>query len=201
MPPSVVLAPAEGGGVPPEHRRLRNGLLVAQLPAALPGGPSEAGPVLPGPQLGSGRVAAIMESVVLLAEHLKLEVVAEGIETLAQLEQVEGSTAATGRASTSRTRPPRGTAVEPGGGRVRATGYDPGSVIPSSLSRNAVHVGALLDHLVGRLARAVARPSSRCGSGPGAGPACAACSVAVNLKLCAGTTRSSWSAVVTSVAG
>ncbi len=35
----------------------------------------------------------------------------------------------------------------------------------------------------------------------GAGPACAACSVAVNLKLCSGTTRSSWSAVVTNVAG
>ena len=35
----------------------------------------------------------------------------------------------------------------------------------------------------------------------GAGPACAACSAAMNLKLWAGTTRSSWSAVVTSVAG
>ena len=35
----------------------------------------------------------------------------------------------------------------------------------------------------------------------GAGPACAACSAAANLKLWAGTTRSSWSAVVISVAG
>src|SRR5262249_28376747 len=33
----------------------------------------------------------------------------------------------------------------------------------------------------------------------GAGPDCAACSVAANLKLCAGTTRSSWSAVVINV--
>ena len=35
----------------------------------------------------------------------------------------------------------------------------------------------------------------------GAVPAWAACSVAANLKLWAGTTRSSWSAVVMSVAG
>ena len=35
----------------------------------------------------------------------------------------------------------------------------------------------------------------------GASPPCAVCNAAVNLWLCAGTTRSSWSAVVTRVAG
>ena len=35
----------------------------------------------------------------------------------------------------------------------------------------------------------------------GASPACAACIAAANLKLCAGKTRSSWSAVVMRVGG
>jgi len=42
-----------------------------------------------------------MESVVLLAEHLKLQVVAEGIETLAQLERVRALKCGFGQASTS----------------------------------------------------------------------------------------------------
>ena len=70
----------------PGRRRLRHRLLVAQLPEALPGrrcsrstGPSSTG-------LGTDpEDAAIVTAIVSLAQALRLEVVAEGVEHAHQL--------------------------------------------------------------------------------------------------------------------
>ena len=72
---------------------------------------------------------------------------------------------------------------------------------PGGRGRGSPLVGGLLDHLRRRLAAAVAglgldADQRRVRRRPGTPGARAA-----NLKLCAGTTRSSWSAVVTSVGG
>src|SRR2546422_2726683 len=75
-----------------------------------------------------------------------------------------------------------------------------GAVIPKTLTRKAQRSAcSSISLLVGLPAPWPALVSIWMSTG--ADPACAACSAAANLKECPGTTRSSWSAVVISVAG
>ena len=85
-------------------------------------------------------------------------------------------------------------------GRARHLRRIAGTSQPGEMGDEGVHVGIFLDLLVGRLARAVA------GAGLDAdqvrrAAGSAAWSAAIYLKLWPGTTRSSVSAVVTSIGG
>ena len=105
---------------------------------------------------------------------------------------------------------------EPAAGRSVASGVlhaacrgSPGSGAASAVRRHqpgvlggeGEQVGGLLGDHRDRLAQRRARSAVSMRASTGASPAWACCSAAVNLKLCAGTTRSSWSPVSTSVAG
>src|ERR1041384_283050 len=72
-------------------------------------------------------------------------------------------------------------------------------VTPILLSRKEYGSAVASSRLAVLTAPWAERVSTRISTG--SGPRCFSCRVAANLKECAGTTRSSWSAVVTSVAG
>ena len=72
---------------------------------------------------------------------------------------------------------------------------------PEGVEEEAISSAASSIIFALRLAAAVAGPGLDADQHRRFGPPARACSAAANLKLCAGTTRSSWSAVVISVGG
>lgn len=69
--------------------RLRHRLLRSELPQALPDRRAEDRPLLRGDDGGRRRDAALVQAILALAEGLSLKVVAEGIETPGQREQLK----------------------------------------------------------------------------------------------------------------
>ena len=91
---------SQGPGRPPGHRRLRDRLLLAQLPEALPLRRRQSGPVLRRRARHRPARLRLVAAIVAMADALGLEVTAEGVETEDQLANLRNSTAAGPRAST-----------------------------------------------------------------------------------------------------